>query len=268
MKHLILTFVLLLSCFPMIGKADDKPSLTADEIVNKHLEAAGGREALKKIRSRVAVGTIKKEDDPESQMAIMSEAPNRVSAMFVFKRYDWQLTYDGTNPFVRPIFPRDLVAFQDKYYEILSSGLMFNSISLYNLLVDREASGAKFEAKGTKKLRDRQVYLVDVKLKGRSARLYFDAQTFMWVRTDFGKAHISKPMGAFTNAVVPHGQDEVSVDFYFETSDFRDVDGLKLPFKFQQVVTFPVITQKTSGTLSGTIVEYKHNVDIDPKMFK
>jgi len=36
---------------------------------------------------------------------------------------------------------------------MLSSGLMFNSISLYNLLLDSESNGVKFEAKGTKKSR-------------------------------------------------------------------------------------------------------------------
>ncbi len=90
----------------------------------------------------------------------------------------------------------------------------------------------------------------------------------MWVRTDYGNVHISKPIGQFTNEVVPHGEDEFSVDFYFETSDFRDVSGVKLPFKFEQVITYPIITQKRVGILSGTIVEYKHNVQIDPKMFK
>jgi hypothetical protein len=58
------------------------------------------------------------------------------------------------------------------------------------------------------------------------------------------------------------------VDFYVETSDFREVDGVKLPFKFEQVVTYPILTQKRVGTLTGTIVEYRHNVEIDPKMFK
>ena len=75
-------------------------------------------------------------------------------------------------------------------------------------------------------------------------------------------------MGQFTNAAVPHGEDELSVDFYFETSDFRTVDGVKLPFKFEQVVTYPIIQLKQVATVSGTIVEYRHNVTIDPKMFK
>ncbi|MGI9068147.1 MAG: hypothetical protein ACR2HX_17310 [Pyrinomonadaceae bacterium] len=272
MRYLLL-FVLLLCWLPLTAEAtnppDEKQSLTADEIINKHLEVSGGKEALTKFQSRIAVGTVKKESDPEARMAIMSEAPNHVTGMFIFNKFDWQLTYDGSKSFIRPLLPRESAPIQDRYQAMLSSGLMFNSISLYNVLLAKESSGAKFEAKGLKKVKDRQAYVVEMKRpKGISARLYFDATTFMWLRTDYGTVHISKPIGQFTNEVVPHGEDELRVDFYFETSDFRDVAGVKLPFKFELVVTYPIITQKRVGTISGTIIEYQHNVQIDPKMFK
>jgi len=58
--------------------------------------------------------------------------------------------------------PRDFSPYKDKFQEILSSGVMFNSISLYNVLLNRESSGAKFEAKGMKKIKDRQTYVVEM----------------------------------------------------------------------------------------------------------
>src|SRR6266487_2022070 len=258
--------LLWMLAFAMSPVAAGQQSLTAAEIVNKHLAAVGGKQALAGFKSRIAIGTVKKEKDSGIKMAIMSESPNRVSAVFVFEKYDWQLTYDGNKAFVRPLFPRALSPIQDKYEEMLASGLMFNSISLYNILIDSETYGAKFEAKGTKKIRDRLAYVVEMKrAKAAPARLYFDAESFMWVRTEYGRASFSKPMGQFTNGVVPHGEDEITVDLYFETSDFREVDGVKLPFKFEQAITYPYIHQKMVGTISGTITEYRHNVAIDPK---
>jgi hypothetical protein len=146
---------------------------------------------------------------------------------------------------------------------------MFNSISLYNALLNKEASGAKFEAKGMKKVRGNQAYVVEMKRpKGPSARLYFDANTFMWVRSEFGKVYISTPMGTFTNENIPRAEDDLNIDFFVETMDFKDVSGIKLPFKFELVVTFPIIQQKRVGVLTGTISEYRHNEKIDPKMFQ
>jgi len=229
----------------------------------------GGKEALARFKSRVAVGTVKKEDEADARMAIVSETPNRVSAVYVFKNYNWQLTYDGSKSIFRPLTGKDASIIESKQREMLATGAMFNSISLYNLITNDGPAEVKFEAKGSKKVKGRPAFVVEAKAgKSPSVLLYFDAETFMWVRTDYGRVTFTKMMGTFTNDVVQHGEDQTEVDFYFETTDFREVDGVKLPFKFEQVVAAPIIRQKRVGTITGTITEYKHNVPIDPKMFQ
>lgn len=249
--------------------SDDKQSMTGAEIIQKHLAAVGGKDALGRIKSRVAVGTVKKESEPDAQMAIMSEAPNRISAMYVFRDYTWQLTYDGAKSIFRPMISKEASLVEKQYRDSLATGAMFNSISLYNILTESESDNLKFEARGTKKVKNRPAYVVDVKRgKSQPLRLYFDAETFMWVRTDYGKVSYAKSIGGFTNDVVQHGEDQADIDFFFETSDFKEVDGVKLPFKFEQTVAFPLIKQKSAGTITGIIKEYRHNVPIDPKMFQ
>jgi hypothetical protein len=267
MKRGFAVFCALLALIVAVT-ADEKTKMTAEEIINKHLEAAGGKEALAKFKSRVALGTIKREGHPDEDFAIMSEAPNRVSARYIFKQGDWQLTYDGTRSINRPQFPRALADVEQKHHEMLSSGLMFNSISLYNLLLEDDRSNVKMEAKGTKKVAGRNAYIVEIK-RGNlpKMRLYFDAETFMWVRTDYGNVTRREQMGAFTNDIQNKGVENATIDFYVETSDFKEVDGIKLPFRFVQVITQPFIN-KTHSTMIGTIKEYRHNIQIDPGMFR
>lgn len=268
-----LLFTGLLLCAAAAAAAGDEPKLSGDEIVAKHLAAAGGRDALSKFKTRVAVGTVQKESEPTAKFAVMSEAPNRISVFYGFRDYDLRMVYDGSQVIIRPNFPSSSRQvggnIADKFREMVASGLMFNSISLYNLIAESAPGSLKFEAKGTKKVAGRPAYVVELKGgKSGATRLYFDAENFMWVRTDYGSVHLSEQMGTFTNDMVNHGGSETTIDFYIETSDFRDVDGVKLPFKFQQVMTAPILHEKSVGTIAGTIREYRHNVEIDPKMFQ
>ncbi|MGI8835426.1 MAG: hypothetical protein ACR2H4_02170 [Pyrinomonadaceae bacterium] len=263
---LLLLLLLVASLVTAVGQGEKK--LTADEIISKHLEAIGGREALARFKTRVAVGTVRKESEPEGPLAVMSE-PKRLSVFYGFRDFDVRMVYDGSNAFIRPAMPRGIANITDKYHQILASGLMFNDMSLYNLVSASKAGELKLEEKGMKKIGNRPAYIVQVKpLKGSAVKLYFDAENFMWIRTEYGSASVSREIGSFTNDIVNQGGSETTVDFYIETSDFREVDGVKLPFKFVQVVTSPILRQKAVGTIAGTIREYMHNGDIDPKMFQ
>jgi hypothetical protein len=244
--------------------ADDKDKLSGAEIISKHLAAVGGREALAKVKSRIAIGTARKDNDSAAPMAVMSEAPNRVSAIYQFEGFNWQLTYDGSKAIVRPLLTRANAPVMHKYEDMLATGTMFNGISLYNALAQGETDNVKFEAKGMKKVKGRSAYTVEMKRGKDRALLYFDAETFMWVRTDYGSVQLTREMGTITG---PKDQ-ETTLDFYVETSDFKEVDGLKLPFKFEIVATAPILKQKNVGTIVTTINEYRHNVAIDPKMFQ
>ena len=265
----IIVPLLLLASSGMAVSDDKTPQLSAGEIINKHLAAAGGKEGLAKFKSRVAIGTVQKENSAAVQFAIVSEAPNRVSASFQFEEpAAWLLAYDAGKVVFRPQFGRAAAPIEQKYREMLATGTMFNSVSLYNILLEGDQSGIKFEAKGTKKVKDRPAYIVDAKRgKDLNVRLYFDAENFMWVRTDYGRVTVTKPMRGFSNDVTSKDE-ETTYDFYVETADFKDVDGIKLPFRVEMVITRPLLKQKDNGVIVGKITEYRHNVPINPNMYQ
>jgi hypothetical protein len=259
---------LLASLLTPVFASDEKEKLTGEEIITKHIAAIGGKDAILKFRTRVALGTARKDNDSAVNVAILSEAPNRVTGFYQFEGLNWQLTYDGTRSIFRPVFSRANVPVMQKYMDILATGTMFNDISLYNALVNAEAEGTKFEAKGTKKLKGKPAYLVEMKRsKGDIVRLYFDSETFMWVRSEYGTVRLTKPMSGFTNEVTSKDE-ETTYDFFVETSEFKEVDGTKLPFRVEMIITAPLLKQKNVGTIVTVINEYKHNIEIDPKMFQ
>lgn len=267
MKGVVGLFAVIILVAHTAGAFDEKPQLTGVEIINKHLKAAGGKEALTKFKSRVAIGIAKKDSDAAVPVAIMSEAPNHLSAIYQFEGYNWQLSYDGSKPVFRPIISRAAGVVVRKYEEMLSTGTMFNGISLYNALLTGESSDVTFEAKGIKKVKGRAAYFVDMKSGKGTVRLFFDAENFMWVRSEYGSVRITRDMGTFTNAVQSHDE-ESTIDFYVDTWDFKEVDGVKLPFKVEMVATSPILKQKNVGTIVTNISEYRHNIPIDPKMFQ
>lgn len=267
MKFLLqlLTLVLLLVC-----KATAQNNLlSATEIINRHLEAAGGKDTLAKISTRVATGVFRMESYPDQKMAIMSERPNRISAIFLFPDYDLRFVFDGAKPATRPAFARDASTIENKFREMIASGFMYNSISLYSLLTDATAV-AGFEARGVKKIGGKNVYVVEYKKDRQATKLFFDAETFMWIRSEYGRVTLPRRLNQekLSNDIGSFADQDTTVDFYVETSDFREVDGLKLPFRFVQAMSYPVLRQRPTGVITATITEYRHNIEIDPKMFQ
>ena len=210
---------------------------TVDAILDKYIAAIGGRDAQRKITSRVIRGRV---DVPGvsfgGKIEVFAKAPNKsltimnIEPIGLLKtgfdgRTGWNLSGNGLD--VATAVDRAAMADADFYREIKLK-------ELYTRL------------KVTGQVKDgfRQVYVVQALAAGAPAEtLYFDVESGLLVRRDLTRTVSRGPVRA---------------EVYF--SDWRELDGVKIPFRMtQSMPTMKFVT---------TIEEVKHNVAVDDAIFK
>ncbi len=236
-----LTGLLGLSSTPVLAQ-------TADEIVEKHLAASGGREALGKLRSRVVSGTISISTpigDLPGSLEVFAKAPNKQRTLVKLDlttlgagQIVVDQRFDGTVGYVIDTFNgnRDVTGSQ--------LDALRNSTFPSPLLNYRD-SGWTLELIGKEKAGDRDSYALRVVPKaGPPLKMLVDSETFMLLQQ------------VITVNVPELGGDVEQVS---ELSDYRDVDGVKVPYTFKST--------NIAQTITAKLADVKHNVEIDDSSF-
>jgi outer membrane lipoprotein-sorting protein len=242
LRPMVLGVLLVLAAVPALAQ-------TADDIVDKYLAAAGGRAAFAKLTSRVATGSITLSSpvgDLNGTIEVYSKAPNKgrtlikvdVTALGAGTVINDQ-RFDGTTGFVIDSLNgnREITGAQ---LDTLRNG------AFPTVLLDYKQRGIALALEPSKQeVAGKPAYVITVTPKaGPPARMFVDQDSFMLVRTS-------------TTLNVPQlGSD---IEQVVEFSDFRDVDGIKVPF-----VTRTVNQVQTVVTMLTSV---KHNVEIDDSMF-
>ena len=233
----------LLTTFVLMGAAAS--AQTADDIIEKGIAASGGREALAKVTSRMTTGTMTV-STPGGDIVgtILNQAPNKtqtvitldLSAMGAGKMTIDQ-RFDGTNGYasnsmqgVTPVTSSQLDTWRNAIFP--------------SPFLDYKARGTKIELTGKEKVGDKDAYaLVITPAKGPSSRLWMDATTYQPVKT------------ITTVETAEVGQ----IEHTTVLSDFREVDGITMPFKF--------VGSSTIQTFTVVVTKVEHNVNVDPARF-
>jgi len=220
---------------------------TADEIIEKSITAQGGRAAFQKIKTRTMSGTITlgtPAGDIPGTIEIQNAAPNKTRTVIKVDLTSLgagpmqiDQRFDGATGYVldslqgdRPISGNQL--------DNMKNGAFPHPYLTY------KASGASASLAGKEKMDGRDVFVVLFEpTAGSPIRSYIDAETYL-------------PVATRVKTNLPQVGD---VDQTSHTSDYRDVDGVKLPFKIEV----------SSAIQSFTIVVNKveHNTAIDDKLF-
>jgi Outer membrane lipoprotein-sorting protein len=232
---------LLLGCVQAVS------AQTADDIVEKHLTAVGGRAALGKLKSRTMIGTITLSTpagDVSGPVEIVSQEPNKSRTLITLDlsafgagKMVFDQRFDGTSGYVLDSLQgnRDITGDQLE--------VMKNS-SFPSPLLNYKQMGATAELSGKEKVGEREAYVLIFKPKsGPAVRQYIDAESYLPIR------QVVK--GNFPQV----GELEQTV----ELLDYRDVDGIKVPFQ--------VKASSAVQTSTVIIAKVEHNGKIDEALF-
>jgi outer membrane lipoprotein-sorting protein len=232
----------------LMGFAHAVPAQSADDIIEKHLAALGGRAALEKITSRTMVGTVTVSTpagDVSGPVEVMAQAPNKSRTLITLDlsalgagRMVVDQRFDGTSGYVLDTLQgnRDISGSQLE--------AMRNNVFPSPYLKYKDA-GTTVELSGKEKLGDREAYLLILKPKsGPITRQYIDAESYLAVRSVI-KVDVPQIGGELEQTT--------------ELVDYREVDGVKVPFQ--------VKTSSAVQTANIIITKVEHNKTIDPAMF-
>jgi hypothetical protein len=231
-----------------VGQAANAYSQTADDIVEKHLVAMGGRAALGKLTSRVMTGTISVSTpggELSGSIEVYNKTPNKSRTLIKIDASQFGLgqivqdqRFNGTSGYAIDSLNGNREITGDQLEAARSNA--FPS----PLLVYKEA-GSKLELLGREKADDRDAYALRLTPKaGPSSRMFIDAETYLIVKTVV-TINVPQIGGDIEQTVV--------------VSDYRDVDGVKVPYQIRST--------NQLQTVSMTATKVEQNTSVDDGMF-
>lgn len=275
MKKLTLVFFLMVS-FALNAQAQ---KLTAEEIIQKHLDAVGSKDDRAKITNQAYLGTFKftlplqKDLIYVGTTALAGESTKRlfnlnfnkennsdfVAERFLFNDKDVKIAKARFNQYsaLGDFLLRNEIIMKEN----LLGGAMFNTWAINNL----ENTKAKVKADGKKKINGNEAYILEYSPKkgsGLSIKLFFDVTTFHHVRTEY-KRELGAQIGSSPETSARQSETKETL-----TEDFSD-------YKMEQIFNLPhqyKITYAITGSSSKefryefllTKVYFNENIGDDP----
>lgn len=211
---------------------------TADEIVKKDVDARGGIEKIKAVQSERITARLTSGQGVEAAVVLELKRPHKMHSEVTVEGQKIVRVYDGKsegwtiNPFagskdVQPMSADDLKEAPDES-------------DMDGPLVDYKSKGKQIELVGKEDLEGKPVYRLKVTNKNGEVRSYLlDASSFLTVKWE-GIRKI----------------DGKEFPWQSSLSDYREIQGMKFPFK---------IEQSSPGTefRQGLTIE---KIEIDPKI--
>ena len=210
---------------------------SAEQVISNYVKAVGGKAALEKVKSRVTKGTVDPGMGTLFTLELREKAPDKSLSVIdvpeqgqVKQGFDGKVAWDSTpNQGVQELSGAMLAAVRrnSQFYRWLHMKELFGNLGMA----------------GTTKVGDRDAFVMQATpADGYPEKFYFDTQTGLLIKREY---QLDSPGGVLS----------------FETfyDDYREVDGVKLPFTLRRVGPDNVLLLK--------FTEIKHNVELDDAQF-
>lgn len=217
------------------GARSDSSTPTVDQILERYVQALGGRESLEKFTTRISRGSRIGADGVLVPEEVYQKAPDKMLVLTKYPdvtlsvRVNAQRAWGGDKDKENEVIGEELV-------ELTREASFYKETSLKELY-------SSLNAAGKTTVGEKEAYVIEATSRsGNSERLYFDARTGLLIRR-------------YRESKTVLGPFPLQTDF----EDYQTVDGVKVPL---------TIRWSMPGRVWGRrIAEVKHNVPIEDERF-
>ncbi|MCB0744011.1 MAG: insulinase family protein, partial [Ignavibacteriae bacterium] len=220
---------------PNLMKAEE--GVTAETVIEKYIEAIGGREKIAAVidKTMEMKGTVQGMD---IKLTMSQKAPNKLFQELDFSVGKQTTVFDGEKGKVE-----GMGQVQNLEGDLLEE--MKYQASM-NLFLDYAKNNIEVELGGIENINGKDAYKIVTTIPtGKKSTQYYDKDSGLKIRE---VNSVTTPQGSFTQTI--------------DTDDYKDVDGLKFPFKLTQSMgpqslTLEVTSIKMNTGLNDSIFEVK-----------
>ncbi len=240
-RRSILIAIVAASALLLLG-APEETTLTADQIVQKHVEALGGIAKLNAIRTLVVSGKASILGQTEAPLTIRVKRPNLLRLEMTFQGRKVVQAFDGITAWtINPMIGAGPKESSDEDTRAAQESSDF----IGGNLVDYKSKGNMVELVGKEDVDGLAVYKLKITKKSGSVEYdYLDAKSFLPVKTEGRRTQL--------------GQE---ILYESKIANYKPVEGVLMPFS---------LTQLVNGRLAMeiTVEKMDANVPLDEAVFK
>jgi|ERR1700722_195735 outer membrane lipoprotein-sorting protein len=226
----------------LLWAAQDDAPLSADQIVQKHVEALGGAAKLNAIQSLVVTGTASILGQTEAPITIQVKRPNMMRLEITFQGRKIVQAFDGVTAWtVNPMIGSE----PKQSSEEDTRAAQESSDFIGGNLVDYKSKGNSVDLVDKEEIDGVAVYKLKITKKGGSIEYdYLDAKSFLPVKTEGKRTQL--------------GQE---ILYESKIASYKPVGGVLMPFR---------VTQLVNGRLAMeiSIEKMDANIPLDEAVFK